>query len=299
MKNVDTGEYFYSSTNENGEFGLQLDDGQYKIELVVVAGVLNTPIYLDKEFSVENEKLHVAGTEAELLDVSLPPFSLNVQLVKEREPLENIEVEIVQSNEEANRYINKVVNEQGIASFSYWMGNIEWQDTIKQGKFYYLDEAITVSNGTTSPNPYIIDVSDSGLTSINGSLSDSNGVVGQSKVTFYNEGIGEIFTTDVNSEGAFSADLPDGEYSIESIYSDVFNYVYDVKINTDFDQFIISEGIVSVNGGEVENLDLSIPTESLKVQIVNNGVPVKGSILIFNDHGSWYASTNENGELIL
>ena len=52
--------------------------------------------------------------------------------------------------------------------------------------------------------------------------------------------------------------------------------MYDVKINTDFDRFTISEGIVSVNGDEVENLDLSIPTESLKVQIVNNGVPVKG-----------------------
>ena len=43
------GEYFYSSTNENGEFGLQLDDGHYKIELVVVDGALDTPIYLDKD----------------------------------------------------------------------------------------------------------------------------------------------------------------------------------------------------------------------------------------------------------
>ena len=79
--------------------------------------------------------------------------------------------------------------------------------------------------------------------------------------------IGDIFITDVNSEGAFSADLPDGEYSIESIYSDAFNYVYDVKINTDFDRFTVSEGNLSVNGDEIENLDLSIPTESLKVQI--------------------------------
>ena len=117
IKNVDTGEYFYSSTNENGDFGLQLDDGQYKIELVVVDGALNTPIYLDKEFSVENGKLQVAGVETELLDVTLPPFSLNVQLVKDGEPLKNIEVEIVQSNEEANRYFNKDVDENGIASF--------------------------------------------------------------------------------------------------------------------------------------------------------------------------------------
>ena len=136
---------------------------------------------------MRTENLQVAGTEAELLDVSLPPFSLNVQLVKDGEPLKNIEVEIVQSNEEANRYINKDVDENGIASFRILMGNIEWQDIINEGKFYYLNEAITVMNGTTSPNPYIIDVTNSGLTSIKGSLSDSNGVVGNSKVTFYNE----------------------------------------------------------------------------------------------------------------
>ena len=57
FKNVDTGEYFYSSTNENGDFGLQLENGHYKIELVVVDGALNTPIYLDKTFSVANGKL--------------------------------------------------------------------------------------------------------------------------------------------------------------------------------------------------------------------------------------------------
>ena len=110
------------------------------------------------------------------------------------------------------------------------MANIEWQDIIEGGKFYYLNEAITVTNGTTSPNPFIIDVTNNGLTTIQGSLSDSNGFVGNSKVTFYNETIGDIFITDVNSEGSFSADLPDGEYSIESIYSDAFNYVYDVKL---------------------------------------------------------------------
>ena len=116
IKSVDTGEYFYSSTNENGEFGIQLADGQYKIELVVVAGALYTPIYLDKLFSVANGKLQVGGVETDLLDVTLPPSSLNVQLVKDGEPLKNIQVEIVQSNEEAARYIQKDVDENGIAS---------------------------------------------------------------------------------------------------------------------------------------------------------------------------------------
>ena len=301
IKNVDTGEYFYSSTNENGEFGIQLADGQYKIELVVVAGALYTPIYLDKVFSVANGKLQVGGVETDLLDVTLPPSSLNVQLVKDGEPLKNIQVEIVQSNEEAARYIQKDVDENGIASLRMNDGEYRLAGyyVYSEGKSYFFNESITVTNGTTSPNPYIIDVTNSGLTSIKGSLRDSKGFVGNSKITFSNRTIGEIFITDVNSDGSFSQDVPDGEYSIESIYSDAFNYVYDVKINTDFDRFTISEGIVSVNGAEVENLDISIPTESLKVQIVNNEVPVKGNLLIFNDHDSWYTSTNENGELIL
>ena len=126
------------------------------------------------------------------------------------------------------------------------------------------NEAITVMNGTTSSNPFIIDVTNIGLTTIQGSLSDSNGVVGHSKVTFNNESIGDIFTANVNSEGAFSADLPDGEYSIESIYSDAFDYVYDVKVNTDYDRFTVSEGKISLNGNEMERLDLSIPAESRK-----------------------------------
>ena len=85
------------------------------------------------------------------------------------------------------------------------MENIRVAGYYEEGKSYYLNEAITVTNGTTSPNPYIIDVTNSGLTSIKGSLSDSNGFVGNSKVTFYNGTIGEIFITDVNSEGSFSA----------------------------------------------------------------------------------------------
>ena len=134
--------------------------------------LLNTPIYLDKEFSVENEKLHVAGIEAELLDVSLPPFSLNVQLVKDGEPLENIEVEIVQSNEEANRFFYKDVDDNGIASFRMNDGEYRVAGYFdnSEGKSYFFNESITVMNGTTSPNPYIIDVTNSGLTSIKGSL---------------------------------------------------------------------------------------------------------------------------------
>jgi hypothetical protein len=299
INNVDTGEYFYSSTNEKGDFGLQLDDGQYNIELVVVDEAWNNPIYLDKMFSVENDQLQVAGVETELLDVTLPAFSLNVQLVNAGEPLNNIEVEIVQPNEKADRYMSKVVDENGITSFRLLDGEYRVSGYFEGGKFYYLNQTITVTNGTTNPNPFIIDVTNNGLTTLQGSLSDSNGFVGNSKVTFYNETIGDIFITDVNSEGSFSAELPNGEYSVESIYSDAFNYVYDVKVNTDYNRFSISEGIISVNGNEVEGIDLSIPAESLRVQVRHNGIPVQGSVLISSPTDSWYVDTNENGELTL
>ncbi|MEH7238184.1 MSCRAMM family protein, partial [Bacillus sp. JJ1562] len=300
IKSVVTGEYFYTSTNENGDFGLQLVDGHYKIELVVVDGQLYTPIYLDKEFSIAGGKLQIAGVDAKSLDVTLPQLSLNVQLIKDEEPLKNIEVEIVQSNKDGARYIYKDVDQNGVASLRLQDGEYRvggYYDS--EDKFYYLDEPVTISNGTTSPNPFIIDVTTTNLTKVQGSLSDSNGFVGNARITFYNETIEDIFVTNVNSEGSYSADLPDGEYSIESIYSDAFNYAYDVKINSGDNRFTIREGAVSVNGDEIESLEVTIPTESLKVQILNNGVPVKGSLLIFNDDESWYASTNVNGELNL
>ena len=78
-----------------------------------------------------------------------------------------------------------------------------------------------------------------------------------------------------------------------------FNYVYDVKVNTDYDRFTISEGKISLNGNAVERIDLSIPAESVKVQILKEGIPVQGYILISVDNDSWYAETNENGELTL
>ena len=226
-------------------------------------------------------------------------FSLNVQLVNAGEPLKNIEVEIVQPNEKADRYMSKVVDENGIASFRLLDGEYRVSGYFEGGKFYYLNQTITVTNGTTNPNPIIIDVTNSGLTTVQGTLNDRNGVVGNSKVTFYNESIDDIFIANVNSEGSFSADLPDGDYSVESIYSDAFNYVYDVKVNTDYNSFSISEGIISVNGNEVEGIDLSIPAESLKVQIRHNGIPVQGSVLISSPTDSWYVDTNENGELTL
>ena len=129
-------------------------------------------------------------------------------------------MEIVQSNEEADRYIYKNVDDDGIASFRLNDGEYRlagYYDNSER-KSYFFNESITVMDGTTSPNPYIIDVTNSGLTSIKGSLSDSKGFVGSSKITFSNRTIGEIFITDVNFDGSFSQDVPDGEYSIESIY---------------------------------------------------------------------------------
>ena len=62
-------------------------------------------------------------------------FSLNVQLVKAGEPLKNIEVEIVQPNEKANRYMSKVVDENGIASFRLLDGEYRVSGYFQEGNF--------------------------------------------------------------------------------------------------------------------------------------------------------------------
>ena len=121
-------------------------------------------------------------------------------------------------------------------------------------------------------------------------------------VAFRNESTKETTYTNITSDGLFTEDLPDGEYSIEYIYSDAFDYVYDVKVNTDYDRFTISDGTLLINGTEAEMLNLSVPPVSLKIQIINNGVPVQGNVSVFSDNllHQWNAAkTNGNGELIL
>ena len=137
---------------------------------------------------------------------------------------------------------------------------------------------------------------------VQGALRDSVGFVGSAMIAFYNESTKETVYTNITSDGLFSEELPDGEYTIKYIYSDEFDYVYDVKVNTDYDRFTINNGILLINGTEAEMLNLSVPPVSLKIQILNNGVPVQGNVFVNSDHHShkWNAAkTNGNGELIL
>ena len=137
---------------------------------------------------------------------------------------------------------------------------------------------------------------------VQGALRDSIGFVGSAMIAFYNESTKETVYTNITSDGLFSEELPDGEYTIKYIYSDEFDYVYDVKVNTDYDRFTINNGILLINGTEAEMLNLSVPPVSLKIQILNNGVPVQGNVFVNSDHHShkWNAAkTNGNGELIL
>ena len=137
---------------------------------------------------------------------------------------------------------------------------------------------------------------------VQGALRDSIGFVGSAMIAFYNESTKETVYTNITSDGLFSGELPDGEYTIKYIYSDEFDYVYDVKVNTDYDRFTINNGILLINGNEAEMLNLSVPPVSLKIQILNNGVPVQGNVFVNSDHHShkWNAAkTNGNGELML
>lgn len=136
---------------------------------------------------------------------------------------------------------------------------------------------------------------------VQGGLSDSFGSVGNAKLKLQNETTNETFDINIESNGLFTSSLPDGDYSITSIYSDEFNYVYDVEINHNFERFSIKEGFLFVNETEAESLNLTIPPISLQLQFLLNGVPVQGNVVLSsNNSHQWNATkTNGNGEIIL
>ena len=111
-----------------------------------------------------------------------------------------------------------------------------------------------------------------------------------------NIGIIIKFLTDGN--GQFSADIPDGDY--------VINTVYDVKGNPiayiDF-FFSVKNGEMVVNQKVVNDVTIELPSASLHVQILKNGTPLNGEVnvtkVVSGYELSYIVDTDENGEFIL
>jgi uncharacterized GH25 family protein len=298
--NEDTGAYAGNPlTDENGNFSVELEDGDY-VAHSIWKDESNYHEYVHTFFSVVNGKLQVNGVETESLAVVLPPESLAVQLVRDGTTLKNIEVEVSYDLRGETYYQYNAADENGKVKFRMFDGEVKiygYYDN-NNGEFHYIDEEIiSIKNGTTIPSPYVIDVTEieDSYIYVDGTVSDSDGFVGDASLWMYNVTTDEWFGTEIASDGSFNIGLIDGDYTELEISGENLNSVYDIAINGNAHSFTVNSGQIIVNGTEVSQFDLTIPKVSLKGQLLFDGSPIQGEVGVSTDTHYWSATTDENG----
>jgi hypothetical protein len=295
FENIDEGTTLVATTDQNGQYQIQLPDGHYNAEGVYIPADEEF-FYLDQTFQVIDGSPVMDGYPISQLNLLLPPYSLNVQLLKDDITQTNYTVHLIQYRDDGNRYFSTKANTEGIYSFRLKDGEYEidgYED--ENGNYHYINEFVQVLDGTTTPNPYTVDISnEETLTMVEGVIHDGQTPVGDANLIIYNPDTFTSYHSTTDEYGSFTADLPDGNYVIEEFFKpEIGNLILE-------ESFTVQDQKVYVKEQEVPKLEFQLPSGSLHVKIFKDGEPLVGELTLattIHDGTRWlYIETNESGE---
>ena len=148
---------------------------------------------------------------------------------------------------------------------------------------------VEIKDGTTNPNPYILEIGDSAPIggNLQGIVSDSNGPVDRVTIDVYGDDWtdwnGVAYNVETNDEGKFGVDVPNGDYTVS------FQEEHKVKVS-------VIDGKVYIDGVEINLVELMIPDITLTGVLTNNGAPLSNGYVEFIGNGEWHwMETDEDG----
>jgi uncharacterized GH25 family protein len=269
-------------TNMNGEFFARVPDGNYTIP-----GFSNLETEdsgtLNFSFQVVDGKMVYQGVQRTVLNVNCPPKTFNVVLKNGTKPIANAHMFIDNKSNPGYGYSIKTDSE-GKFSLRAADGEYFIKETTSNGVLYTLNQTIFVTNGTTNPNPFVIDVSIPRTVSGNfkGVVTD-----GLEKFAFAQvevSGNAWVRTTSTNSNGEFGIQLEDGQFTIRYVKTADGEFYQNI-------QFEVKDGKAYIDGVEKTSFVLEIPPKTLK-GVVTDGTstPIEGAIIEFTQEGpNWYS----------
>lgn len=289
-------EWYYTSTDENGIFSLRLTDGQYRI----ISGYLydeNEDIALSTVIEIREGKLYVGGQQQALLELQIPPISLQGIIFDGEKPLSSGEIMITTSNEEY--YYWKWINADGtfsmrLADGTYKMKSIFMED----GTSAYIDQTFTIKDGKLYVNDELLESLEITVppVTLSGTLfEEGNPVMGEIHIMTINEANYPLdFSGWANDEGEFQFRLPDGNYIVNSVY------LYDGSTFSPSTEFSIESGTLYVNGEKENSLNLIVEPVTLSGHVYNGDKLVDEgyvNVMSANDDMHWYSSWIEEDGL--
>ncbi len=289
LENAETSEFFGVNADENGQFSLELKDGNY----YVVSVTTNDIYYLYKQFTVENGKLLIDKVEAKSLDVNIPPASLVMEVHVNGQRIVTDGVKVI-NDEHGYGYWEYADQETGRITYRLPDGTFTVEGYYgEDGFFHYINQSITVEDGTTNPSPYIINIEDGAENFLTGSVRNESGVIPNTEFYIIEKNYEWHYQVQADAEGKYSINVPDGDYFISDVNSGGSLYgLVDIAFE--------------VKGGKVNNqnqFDIVVSAKTLKGRLVNDGVPIVGEFYFKRDMNgaateySW--STDSQGSFSL
>ena len=273
--------WYYADTSSNGEFGLDLPNGTYKIiEFEDSEGIMAN---LDLDFTIENYQLNVAGVKTDKLTVTVPSITYQGTLLDGEIPVADADVYLVGPMGDILAYTNN----QG-----------EFSARLQDGSYtvdvaYFGDEVVNINQPFEIVDGNLV-IQDVLLPAVNvqGQLSDGGSVLAGYELSIYDQ-TGFNYRTLTSSEGAFTLRLPDGDYVVHgaSIVNDDFEFIsYPLNV-----AFTIADGVL-----QGDDLVIPLPPATLHVKIVYSNRPVMGAeVRYFRELNGettyFYATTDADG----
>ena len=212
IEEVGTYEWYSADVNSNGEFGINLPDGNYIVSDYYSEETGSIDLYV--EFTVEN------GVVTNPLVINLPSLSLKGTIEDENGPMVYSDIQVKRAN--TSDYYSTFISSDENGYFEYRLEDGQYEITAIH------------SPGITMPVSLFFEIID-GKMYVNGSIIDSltvkapaetfigqivnNGVpVAETMVILYDENQvldGSYYSTKTDENGYFAFRLPDGVYKIE------------------------------------------------------------------------------------
>jgi protocatechuate 3,4-dioxygenase beta subunit len=284
-----------ATTNQNGQFELNLTDGPYRVSSI---NINSQSVSQNYAFEMREGKLFVDGSEKNQLTIQLLPVTVRGSLLdSEGHPLTNASISFASAD-----YRNHFsTGSDATGNFSlrlpdgdYVLTNIDkYPDSSWRG----LNVAFSVVNGklvVNGVNQDQLSVTLEKVYSVKGHLEENGLPVADAMVIWSKIGsaIGNVVSTNVN--GDFNLSLGNGDYEILSID---FGNRNRLDINL---AFKIEDGKLIVDGVENDILQVIVPSKNLMGQLVNeNGTPIPNAEIGISESKinpkSMHTFTDENG----
>ncbi|MBM6619122.1 MSCRAMM family protein [Bacillus suaedaesalsae] len=287
-------DWYYASTDENGQYSLRLPDGSYKVTGAYLYD-MNQEVGLSTQFQIENGKLYVDGELKNMLILQLPPVSLNGVVLDGENPVTGGTV--TYSTADETSYYWSEISEDG-----KFLGRlVDGEYKIKSVYLYdntqvELNQEFTIQNGSLyvygEPHESLL-IKLPAVTVIGTLLDNGNPVPGFLSVYSISDEYQTFYYGSANEEGKFQLRLPDGEYVFDNVY------LYDDTSFRPNTRFTVLNGELFVNEEKLETLQVEVPALNLTGSVYDgHQLLTEGYVNVVGVgvEGSWYSSwINEEG----